>query len=153
MRGLVALALAAISTFVLFGCERWELDRKMEELCKKDGGIKVYETVTLSASEFVTLWKYVITAKSLEDYYGPSYRYVSKKEVLLGKDARLDKGEGQLDRIYQAIYRRSDNRLLGEQVAYLRGGGDYFTFGFQPSSASCPRLDRDLAQKIFIQGK
>lgn len=152
MRGLVALALAAISALGLFGCERWELDRKMEELCKKDGGIKVYETVTLPSGEFATLWKYVITARSLEDYYGPSYRYVSKKVILLGKDARPDKGEGQLDRIYQAIYRRGDNRLLGEQVSYRRGGGDYFTFGFQPSSASCPRLDRDLAQMIFIKG-
>jgi len=38
--------------FVLTGCEKFALDRQMEDLCKKDGGVKVYETVTLPASMF-----------------------------------------------------------------------------------------------------
>jgi hypothetical protein len=145
-----------LSLLGLAGCERWELDRKMAELCKKDGGVKVYETVTLPASEFSStgqpLAKYLPLAKSDADYLGPDYRYVSKREILVGQDARPESGDGQLTRLYWAIYRRADDRLLGEQVEYRRSGGDLFTFGFQPSSASCPRVERDLAQLVFRKG-
>ena len=124
----------------------------MEELCRKDGGVKVYETVTLPASEFETIWTYVTTAKSDADYYGPAYRAVSTREVLVGKNAKPGTGEGRLSRLYWAIYRRSDNHLLGEQVEYRRDAGDLFTFGFQPSSASCPHVDRGVARSIFVKG-
>ena len=51
-RATLLLTFAALTT-ALAGCERWSLDRQMEELCKKDGGIKVYETVTLPAKSAV----------------------------------------------------------------------------------------------------
>ena len=124
----------------------------MEELCKKDGGINVYEKVTLPASELEVINKYVTIAKSTEDYYGLNYRYVSKREILVGPHANAKRGEGQLTRVYNAIYRRSNDRLLGESVWYNRSGGDGFTFGFQPSGKSCPLFTHDLAQSIFIKG-
>ena len=125
----------------------------MEELCKKDGGVKVYETVTLPPNQFETLKSYATTARATEDYYGPNYRFVSKREILVGRDAKAETGEGQLARLYWAIFRRSDNRLLGEQIEYRRNGGDAFTFGFQPSSNSCPRVDRGVAGAVFIKGE
>ena len=125
------LTIVALTT-ALGGCERWALDRQMEELCKKDGGIKVYETVTLLASEFSNtgqpLAKYIPLAKSDADYLGPDYRFVQKREILVGKNADIEKGEGQLSRWYSAVYRRSDGRLLGESVSYGRGGGGWFHF-------------------------
>lgn len=39
-------------TVVLGGCERWALDRQMEEMCRKDGGVKVYEKVRDPGIEF-----------------------------------------------------------------------------------------------------
>lgn len=147
--------LATVFPLLLAGCERNTLDRQMEELCKKDGGVKVYETVTLSAREFEELRQYPLTAKSPADFYGPQYRAVSTKEALVGKNARAGTGEGQLSRLYWAIYRRADDRLLGEEVRYLRVGGDLLTFiGFQPSSASCPHVEHylGLGQSIFIKG-
>lgn len=135
----------------LTGCERYALDRQMEELCKKDGGVKVYETVTLSPQEYDEIFSYAATAKSREHYYGPEYRYVSKHEVLVGENAQPEKGEGRLSRAYVAIYRRSNDRLLGESVLYGRIGGDGFTFGFQPSTNLCPRRQRDLGRTVFLR--
>lgn len=145
MRRLVAIPITATLLLALAGCERWALDRQMEELCKKDGGIKVYETVTLPASDFnqfgEPLGRYIQTKKSEDERFGPDYKYVLKRDFVVGPKARADLGEGQLTRWYQAIYRRADNKLLGEQIWYARSGGDGFTFGFQPSGKECPIFD------------
>ena len=157
MRRVVAIPLTAISLISLAGCERWALDRQMEELCKKDGGVKVYETVKLPASEFSKtgqpLARYIPLAKSDADYLGPDYRYLRKIEILDGKNADIEKGEGRLTRSYVAIYRKSDEHLLGESVSYGRGGGDGFTFGFQPSGNYCPKPRIDLIKSVFVKGE
>jgi hypothetical protein len=145
------LACAALAT-LLVACERYALNQQMEELCKKDGGVRVYETVTLPPSEYEALWKYAATAATPADFYGPNYRSVATKEILVGQNATAGSGIGQLSRLYWGIYRRSDNRLLGERVGYQRDGGDPFTLGFQPGSSSCPRDPIGLAQSVFIKG-
>jgi len=154
MAGAALLVLLALGTS---GCERWRLDRQMELLCQQDGGIKVYETVTLPASEFSNvgqpLARYAQQAKSPEERLGPDYRFVLNREILIGPQANAQKGEGQLARTHNAIYRRSDGRLLGEQIWYSRSGGDLFTFGFQPGGKSCPQFNRDVAQEVFRKGE
>lgn len=150
--------IAAIGlVFMLIGCERWELDRKMEALCNKDGGIKVYETVTLPASEFSNigqpLARFAQQAASIEDSLGPDFRYVIQKEILVGAQANLESGRGRLERIHEVVYRRKDSRILGEYVWYARGGGDGFTFGFQPSSEYCPKPGSSLINSIYVKGK
>lgn len=156
MRRVVAIPLTVISLLTLAGCERWALDRQMAELCKKDGGIKVYETVTLPSSDFnqfgEPLGRYIQTKKSDEERFGPDYRYVYKREILVGKNAHPENGEGVLERVYTAIYRRADNKLLGEQIWYHRGGGDGFTFGFQPSGKNCPVFDTGVGLQVFKKG-
>lgn len=108
MRSVITIRMAAIALLALVGCERWELDRQMEELCKRDGGVKVYETVTLPASEFSNvgqpLARYQRLAQSSADLLGPDYQYVEKREFLVGPYANAQKGEGQLTRWYHAIY-------------------------------------------------
>jgi hypothetical protein len=136
---------------VLCGCDKYGLDRQMAELCKKDGGVKVYATVQLSPAEYEKVFRYKVVAKSQDDYYGPDYRYVSSSNRLVGRDGDAERGRGELRRIYAAIYRRSDERLLGESVWYSRVGGDLVTFGFQPSGKVCPNPRTDLAQLLFIR--
>jgi hypothetical protein len=154
MRGLTPF-IVMIAFLSLTGCERYALDRKMEELCKEDGGVKVYEMVALPAHEFSPegqpLFQHHTDRAPPEDRLGPDYRYVQRREILVGKSADIEKGEGQLSRWYEAVYRRSDGRLLGESVSYGRGGGDGFTFGFQPSGNYCPRPRVDLAKSIFLR--
>jgi hypothetical protein len=152
-----AAALIALLALANGGCERWRLDQQMEVLCKKDGGIKVYETVALPASEFgpggEPLFKHRAPGTPREDILGPDYRFVLTREILVGPQANAQKGEGQLIRAHNAIYRRADGRLLGEQIWYSRSGGDGFTFGFQPSGKSCPHFNSDVAQEIFRKGE
>ncbi len=151
-----AAALIALLAVANGGCERWRLDQQMELLCKKDGGIKVYETVTLPASEFgpggEPLFRHRVPGMAREDILGPEYRYTTSMDILFGKEATTENGQGQLVRWHHAVYRRSDNHLLGESVDYSRSGGDWFTFGFQPGGELCPRLERDLTKSVFIKG-
>jgi len=146
------IASVLLLVIALGGCERFTLDRQMEELCKTDGGVKVYETVTLSPAEYDRVLSYVTTAKSVEDYYGPHYRYMRERKILIGENAQPEKGEGRLTRWHLAIYRQSDGKLLGESVEYTRAGGDGFTFGFQPSNNACPRQGISLATSVFVKG-
>lgn len=149
-----------LAVAVLTGCERYELDRQMQGLCKKDGGIKVYETVTLPRSSYTQDGalqagrQMPITQNSwfVRIGHDDSYRLYVRDERIVGKGARHDRGEGSINRVHEAIYRWPDKRLLGESVWYARSGGDGFTFGFQPSGKSCPHITRDLAQSVFIKG-
>ncbi len=147
--------LVAIMLIILLsGCERYWLDRQMQELCAKDGGVKVYKTVTLSPAEYEALFKYKVRAKSREEYYGPEYRYIATRTVIAGKQDRAPgSGRGQLARNHYAIYLRSVNLLLGENVEYSRVGGDLITFGFQPSGNHCPKRRVSLAQSVFVKGE
>lgn len=50
------LLILVLTVFIptLNGCEKYALDRQMRELCEKDGGTKVYETVILPKNIFLT---------------------------------------------------------------------------------------------------
>ena len=50
LAGFCAVSFTCIA--LISGCEKFELDRQMEELCKKDGGVRVYETVKLPPELF-----------------------------------------------------------------------------------------------------
>lgn len=156
MRRMIATAIAATALTGLTGCERWALDKQMEELCKKDGGVKVYEKVILPASDFSNvgepLGRYWRPGVPEDERLGPDYRYVRRDEILVDKNAKGETGRGRLDRGHDAVYRRADGKLLGESVSYQRGGGDGLTFGFQPSGNYCPKPRMGLATSIFIRG-
>jgi hypothetical protein len=141
---------------LLIGCERHALDRRMNELCRKDGGLTIHEKVVLPASDFNSagqpLAKYARPDRSIEDSLGPDYRYVVRSTVVAGRaDADLERGEGYVIRIDEKVIRRSDGRVLGQYIWYGRSGGDGFTFGFHPSSDSCPSLSTGLIGSIFVR--
>lgn len=147
---LINLFGAAMALLSIVGCDRHGLDQKLEELCKKDSGIKVYETVTLTSAEYAQLKRYAMS-KSREDYYGPTYRYVTEKVNLVGTDNDTTSGKGRLLRWYTAIYRRSDDRLLGESIDYGTTGGGGFADRFRPSGATCSPRVPDIGQSVFIE--
>lgn len=140
-------------TLALAGCEKFALDRQMEELCKKDGGVRVYETVVLPASMFDRLgdpfpgWP----SRPEEERLGSAYRYVV--ETTYFKQGDPLKGEGQLRRTSERIYRRVDAKLLGESVSYGRSGGDFIAYA-HPTSKHCPvyqSTSQMLIRSVFIQ--
>lgn len=150
VRRLITLTLTIV---LLAGCEKYELDRRMEELCKKDGGIRVYETVKLPASMFDATGSPVPGTKSreIEDRLGPSYELVRGTTYL--KQGNPVKGEGQLWRTHWKIIRKSDEKLLAEAVLYSRSGGDFIALGHF-SSNSCPLHlggDETVIRDVFIK--
>ncbi len=123
--------------------ETWMLDRQVRELCAKDGGIKVYETVPLPPE--------------LEDGYG-GIRLPTKEKL-----KRTDKFYYTRERIYvrdrnpviwmsiSRIYRKIDNKLLGKSVSYTRRGGGV-PGPWHESSFRCPKK-QGLERNIFIKEK
>ena len=158
MRSVIATSTAIALLLGLSGCERWTLDRQMEALCAKDGGIKVYETVTLPVSDFnqfgEPLGRHIQTAKSQEERFGPDYRYVTERKYIVGSNqTKVANGAGVLVRWRHTLYRRSDNKRLGEEVRYHRSGGDGVTFGFQPSGKDCPVSNTGVDLEVFKKGE
>ena len=156
--GLVDWKLAAsyfitlIGMSLLSGCEKWQLDRQMEELCKKDGGVRVYETVKLPPEMFDQSgdpfpgWQ----GRTSEDRLGADYLVERTERVL--NDGDPLKGQGRLIRIERQVIRRTDGKLLGTSVAYARSGGDFIAFP-HPTSKVCPLLhnDNDAIRKFFLK--
>jgi len=138
--------------FLISGCEKYALDRQMADLCKKDGGIKIYQTVVLPPESFDQWgdpfpgWR----GRNTEERLGPLYRYEWKIIDIKRGDAL--KGEGELKRFEIRIYRRSDGKLLGEGVSFGRSGGDLIAFA-HPTSRSCPerQSESDLIRGVFVR--
>jgi hypothetical protein len=145
------LSIAAVVTLMV-GCEKFALDRQMEELCKIDGGVRIYETVTLPPDMFDERgdpfpgWR----GRKLEDRVGSEFRYTSEVKYL--KPGDPGKGEGRLDRILTTIYRKADGKLMGEAVSYGRSGGDFIAYAHSTSN-SCPKQqsESDLIRGVFLQ--
>lgn len=144
-----------MSTSLLSGCEKFELDRRMEELCKKDGGVHVYETVKLPPEMFdqggdpFPGWR----GRKLEDRLSPDYAYELTETIL--KDGDPLKGQGRLMRFHVRIIRRADMKVMGESIKYGRSGGDFIAFDHFTSKV-CPARQgsNDVIHQVFIkQGK
>jgi hypothetical protein len=119
-------------------------------MCAKDGGVQVYETVTLPPEKF--------------DKYGLIKNYrASRNELALGPEYVFKgskdyyrRGSPDLIRWHWQIIRQLDGKLLGETLSYERGGGD-IPGPWQPSSYVCPDVRQAgpnaLIKSIFISSK
>jgi hypothetical protein len=106
-------------------------DRQVRALCAKEGGVRLYDKVTLDA-EKINKW-------GQPNFYEPTER-----ENALGSDYLLEKdrhfykrGSLGITRTQYRVIRRSDGKLLGEEVFYGRVGGD-LPGPWQHSSFHCP---------------
>ena len=152
----VRKTIVAIASLVLFlglfwllgGGQRGLVDRQVRELCAKDGGIKVYETVKLPADKF-NQWGQpnFFRPTQGENALGPDYIYKSD-------DHFYRQGAPTMIRYRHQVIRRSDLKLLGETISYGRGGGDllgpWAASGFHcPPTAESSEIA--LFKKLFIQ--
>jgi len=144
-----------VTLFMLVGCEKYQLDRQVEDLCRKDGGVRVYETVTLPPEMFDRWgdpfpgWR----GRKLENRLGPNYRYIVETINLKQGDPFQVFSEGVLSRSSERIIRLSDSKLMGESVVYGRTGGETILLG-HPSGKICPVLqsaDATLIRSVFLK--
>ena len=146
MTKLPSLLFAVMLLPLLAGCEKDRLDAQVRDLCAKDGGVKVYETVKLPPEEFDKYGAVRIPskqdAKSEDQYY---YEW----NVLHYKD-----GNPSMRRDHFLVFRRSDSKLLGEAISYARRGGD-MPGPWHPSSFRCPEDSGNsiLQQRIFTHSR
>lgn len=125
---------------------KYYYDAQVREMCAKDGGVKVYETVRLSKKRFDPLGQIRIPskqdAKPGDEYYD-EWRVQHYKE-----------GNPSIRRDHFLVYRSSDIKLLGEAVSYARLGGD-LPGPWHGSSFRCPEDSGNsvLQQRILIQSK
>jgi len=144
MRKIILFLLVSLTVYAAFFTEKDRLDREVERLCAIDGGIKVYETVKLPAERFDQYGQisipYKENVKPEDEYY-----YESSTIYLI-------KGNPELRQYSSKLYRRSDDRLIGESTSYSRIGGD-MPGPWQPSSFMCPADEgfNYLMKQIFIK--
>jgi hypothetical protein len=125
----------------------------MEKLCRFDGGVRIYETVTLPPHMFDD-----------NGYPFPGWR-VGPASQPLGRDYELRQeieylkrgdpvqGEGLLVRFRSQVISRAEGRILSEAVGYARSGGDFIVLGHF-SSRLCPTdlgLPTTLLRETFIR--
>lgn len=118
------------------------LDAQVRELCAKDGGIKVYEMVSLPREMFD---KYGVVSIPACSELAASDAYCYGRDM-----SYYAEGNPSLWRLHFAVIRRRDGKLLGESISYARRGGDPFG-PWHDSSFGCPdHADiSDLKIKIF----
>jgi len=156
---MTTLALTALA-LLQSGCERYALDRQMEELCRKDGGVKVYESVRLPADRF-DLTGRVISSPAQEMGRGVFVQVVQGGYGIESRDEVIKAGdpfkgfvsEGRLLRFTTTVRRLSDGKVLGEEISYGRTGGD-ISLG-HPSQSICPnpRPARGVVQAVLEKGE
>lgn len=146
-RGLVVVGAMATLAGLLWLAqgEKWLADQQVRELCAKDGGVRVYETVTLPAERF-DKWGNVgipekSRAKQTDEYYYESEIHYYQE------------GNPTLLRSRSWVVRKSDGKVLGEAVSYGRGGGD-MPGPWHGSSFHCPPIaetEGKLESSIFLK--
>jgi hypothetical protein len=137
--------ICALMCLSLAGCEKARLDEQVRELCAKDGGVKVYETVQLPAEKFD---KYGNVGVPNKQYAKPSDEYYFETEIQFYRE-----GNPSLERARTVMVRRSDGKVLGESIRYGRGGGD-LPGPWHGTSFDCPPIvdaEGKLETSIFMK--
>lgn len=149
------IVLSVLAVFVLWlifwPSEKDHLNAQMAVLCKKDGGVKIYETVKLPAemfNEWGGLKNKKFTRQNNKDSMLIGNDYILIEESISIKKGDIQKDEGVLSRTRSEIRRTTNNALLAEAVEYRRAGGDRWNAGM-PSADSCPIDSIDLFNKVF----
>ena len=144
MRKIILFLLVSLTVYAAFFTEKDRLDREVERLCAIDGGIKVYETVKLPAERFDQYGQISIPYK---ENVKPEDEYYYESSTI-----HLIKGNPELRQYSSKLYRRPDDRLIGESTSYSRIGGD-MPGPWQPSSFMCPADEgfNYLMKQIFIK--
>ena len=143
MMRLIATVIAIVA--LLTGCEKSRLDAQVRELCAKDGGIKVYETVKLPPQ---LVDKYGVVRIPDKAQAEPSDEYYYETDTRYYR-----KGNPEMSRRQYQIIRRSDGKVLGELIFYGRGGGD-LPGPWHDSSFTCPDPTKlpNFESSIFVKG-
>jgi len=127
--------------------ETWMLDRQVRELCEKDGGVKVYETVMLPAEKF-NKYGQINFYHPIDGENALGSEFIFKENSFYYK-----RGNPALIRHHYQVLQGANGKLLGETVSYGRGGGG-LPGPWHPSSFTCPEINlagpNALLKAVFV---
>jgi len=131
-----------LSPLIVAGCvttSKSDFDAEVRRLCASDGGVTVYESSQLPP-------QYV---GKHGNYDLPFERYAGRNDpyFLRHSTVPLKEGNPSLSRLVTAVVRRSDGKVLGRFVAYMRRGGD-LPSPIHESSFMCPDHS-ELLVRVF----
>jgi len=133
------------------------LDREVKRLCEIDGGVRVYETVTLPPDKFDKKYGQINFYRPTQGENALGQDYIYKWDIHYykkGDPSRQGAHVTAMKRDHIKILRKLDMKLLGEFVLYTRGGGD-FPGPWMPSSYRCPSAieasSSMLMQNVFMK--
>lgn len=140
----------AILAFVYTELNKIYWDYRVKELCKKDGGVTVYETVELTQEEYIRNngKNGFISVPSEKSNKNQKFDFLQKRNR-----TTLKKSDPAVWKTKTLIYRKSNESILGKIVTFTRRGGGFPTGITHSSSFTCRDIDgfeTDGIKKIFI---
>jgi hypothetical protein len=143
----VVLAPIVILVGGIGGCEARKAyyDWQVRKMCEKDGGVTVFERVTLSREEYKQVGVAIGEMPLSETDEHSRSLFFSTTAI-----EQLRAANPQIYRRETKIVRRSDRKEISRQVQYGRIGGDFPTFA-HPSSFGCSdlRMQLDIEKQTF----
>lgn len=150
MRRLIPVALLMVAATTFTGCtsERDRLDAEAKRLCSIDGGIKIFEKVTLPREAFYEngLPKLANDKKAeIRWGYQNDFRYTNLKANF---------NEPTLIRNEDRIVRTSDGKVMATSVVYRRSGGSWWGGLIHGDGYHCPtdEVNTSFYRQVFVQG-
>lgn len=140
------LALTSCMGYVPGGKIYW--DSRVDELCRKDGGVTVYETVTLRKSDYERLSQLLsveVTSSTRSTNSARPYIVHVTQTTIRERDPEVGRSETK-------VIRRSDSRVLGQAVQYWRRGGGLPTGISEASTYACPESSNLTSHVFKTQG-
>jgi hypothetical protein len=146
IRFIVAIPLVLIGLVIIFFlyCEARKAywDYRVKEMCEKDGGGKVLQTVELSEQEYVRLLNKFGKFEIPLDGPGAGDAPIVQKQT----STYIRRNDPEVRQDQTTIIRKSDSAILARSIIYSRVGGDLIAF--HPSYYSCPKKPVDIYSTV-----
>jgi hypothetical protein len=128
--------------------EMRRLDKEVDRLCAIDGGMRIFETVSLPANKFNEYGRPLVPGG--KDDTGFGYFVRGETKTLSGPGQAPG---ARLVRDLTQVVRTDDAKVIAERVIYVRGGG-YWLEGVPGigRGKNCPDPEPlDLRARVFIK--
>lgn len=147
------LAIVVLSPIVVLvagigGCEATKAyyDWQVREMCKKDGGVAVYERIPVRAELFKARGgdRGVMSVPNESE---------GRRDVPVFQrmtSGVIEEGLIRVVRHEVQIVRWSDSKVIGRLVLYGRSGGDFPLTTSAPSYYQCPESGGDVVRQVLV---
>lgn len=120
---------------------------KVKEMCEKDAGTKVFQTIELNEQQYVLLINKFGKLDIPDDKPDARNAPIVRKET----STYIRRNDPEVRRDQLVVIRKSDQQILGTRVTYSRVGGDLIAL--HPSYFSCPEESVDLFAAVVHMSK